>query len=353
MSRSLFLQPIDVWLFRDGKPFDAGSDHHAESIFPPMPSVIQGALRSHYLVMQGVGLSRTNSQQIKSTVGTATDYLDLALRGPFLRRGEEVFFALPMDVVRGQDGLFYPMRLADVPRGCTSACAPRVLMPPEDIKPAKFDPSGWWVSQAEMATYTAGKPFHAVQSDELFHREIRYGIARDNKKRVVVEGALYQAEHIRLCEDVGLHVEILSGLANWNQKAGAMRIGGEGHGARFVEKPLTRPIPEPAIVAERFKLTLITPACFEQGWRPGDWNALFDGGKVTLEAAAIGRYITMGGYDLAGNMHKPSLRYVPAGSVYYFSAQDKVKLKHGWLCDALDNVPLGRVGYGQVIVSAY
>ncbi|HXG18262.1 MAG TPA: type III-B CRISPR module-associated Cmr3 family protein, partial [Methylomirabilota bacterium] len=42
----LFLEAIDVWLFRDGRPFDARSDHRAESLFPPYPSVMQGAIRS-------------------------------------------------------------------------------------------------------------------------------------------------------------------------------------------------------------------------------------------------------------------------------------------------------------------
>lgn len=46
----LFMQAEDVLLFRDGRPFNAGSDHEARSLFPPPPSVIQGVLRSHYLV---------------------------------------------------------------------------------------------------------------------------------------------------------------------------------------------------------------------------------------------------------------------------------------------------------------
>src|SRR5207248_3106902 len=82
----LFLEAIDVWLFRDGRPFDALSDHRAESLFPPYPSVMQGAIRSHHLVVKGIDLR--NPRQIESEVGTALDYKDLRIRGPFLARHE-------------------------------------------------------------------------------------------------------------------------------------------------------------------------------------------------------------------------------------------------------------------------
>jgi CRISPR-associated protein Cmr3 len=52
----LLLEAVDVWLFRDGRPFDAGSDHRADSLFPPYPSVMQGVIRSHHLVVKNVDL---------------------------------------------------------------------------------------------------------------------------------------------------------------------------------------------------------------------------------------------------------------------------------------------------------
>ena len=56
-AMQLFLEAVDVWLFRDGRPFDAGQDHSAVSRFPPYPTVIQGAIRSHHLVQTGVNLT--------------------------------------------------------------------------------------------------------------------------------------------------------------------------------------------------------------------------------------------------------------------------------------------------------
>jgi CRISPR-associated protein Cmr3 len=39
----IVIRPMDVWLFRDGKPFMAGEDHAAETLFPPSPFTLQGS----------------------------------------------------------------------------------------------------------------------------------------------------------------------------------------------------------------------------------------------------------------------------------------------------------------------
>jgi CRISPR-associated protein Cmr3 len=208
-----------------------------------------------------------------------------------------------------------------------------------------------------MAKYLQGKPFAEVHlktvcTDTLFERETRYGIQQESGKRVVKEGMLFQVEYVRPREGVGLHVELDAGLDGW-KASGIMRIGGEGHGARFEAKPLAAPLPQLKPLGRRFKLILTTPAYFDGGWQPVDWNTHFTGGKVALQAAALGRYSSVGGYDWAINDHKSAQRYVPAGSVYYFSADADVSLKHDWLCDAPEGVPIGQIGYGQVIAAQW
>ncbi|MCS6846435.1 MAG: type III-B CRISPR module-associated Cmr3 family protein, partial [Anaerolineae bacterium] len=71
-TMALFLSPVDVWLFRDGRPFDAGDDHYARSLFPPYPSVIQGAIRSHHLVVKGVDLR--DKRAIEEAVGSGENF---------------------------------------------------------------------------------------------------------------------------------------------------------------------------------------------------------------------------------------------------------------------------------------
>ncbi len=42
----LFIEPTDPLLFRTGRPFDAGENNFAETLFPPTPETIQGAVRA-------------------------------------------------------------------------------------------------------------------------------------------------------------------------------------------------------------------------------------------------------------------------------------------------------------------
>jgi CRISPR-associated protein Cmr3 len=349
-TTSLFLEPVDVWLFRDGKPFSANDDHFADSIFPPLPTVVQGAIRSHYLVTEKVPLAKANRSEIARKVGTATNFLDLRIKGPFLCKGRELYFPLPADVVLDKvNGKFHALKPAARSAGTlTNSSTPMLLQ--SDCEPGKFEAG--YISRATMATYLEGKPFEVDKAD-LFERESRIGIARNDASRVTQPGALYEVRYIRMFDGAGLYVEF-SGLPNWKIDQGVMRIGGEGHAARFRQVALSSALPAPRITSRRFKLVLLTPTYFEGGWQPKDWNSHFTGGKVTLQAAALNRYLSAGGYDWAKDEHKPALRYVPAGSVYYFSADADVKLKNGWLCDVSpEGAPLGQIGFGQVLAGTW
>lgn len=350
MTTPLFLDPIDVWLFRDGKPFDAGADHHADSLFPPPPSVIQGAVRSHHLVMKGIDLARANASRIAREVGTATDFLDLRIRGPFIRRGEQAYFSLPADVfLDSATGSFRALTPRPLKAGEESSNPLPLSLFTDGAHPAKHVPG--FVSQAEWKNYVSGKPFSATPAGDLFEAEGRVGIAQDDRKRVAKDGALYSVNFVRPRENVGLHVEV-DGFADWGSKTGAMRIGGEGHGARFAPSSLRTPLPSAEIGKRRkFKLVLLTPTYFSRGWTPHDWSSQFTG-PVKLQAAALRRFTSLGGFDWANGDHKPALRYVPSGSVYYFSCAEDVELKNRWLCEPLaDGAPIGKIGYGQVAVA--
>src|SRR5258708_22284239 len=42
----LFLEPTEPLLFRTGRPLDAGENSYAETLFPPTPETLQGAIRA-------------------------------------------------------------------------------------------------------------------------------------------------------------------------------------------------------------------------------------------------------------------------------------------------------------------
>jgi len=358
----LFLEPMDVWLFRDGRPFDAGSDHHAMSLFPPLPTVMQGALRSHHLVVQKVNLH--NRLAIESMVGTSTGYPSgFQVRGPFVARRDpdgriQRYFALPADTVPdGDSKAFTVLSPQELPDGViTSAATPKLLW--YDGEPRK-DSGGLWLDEAGLRHYLNDRQLvveSTVHTDMLFNRERRLGIRLDDARRITQEGALYETEFIRPAPGVGLAV-IVDGLDGWPEQ-GYLRIGGEGHGARFEQVPaweaLPVQMPQPdADGLTRFKVYFATPAYFGAGWLPvnGNWSTWFEG-DVKLVAAALTRPVVAGGYDLANDKHKPARRYIPAGSVYFFVGHGTIHYTGRGITETTDdNNDLARIGFGQVAIA--
>jgi CRISPR-associated protein Cmr3 len=353
----LFLEAVDVWLFRDGKPFDARSDHRARCLFPPYPSVIQGAIRSHHLVVNKVNLSKPKAQlqaEIKQLVGDDKDYKGLELRGPFIarREGQKVtrYFAAPADVTPGDDG-YRPLRprlRRTVPKVLTGALdeLPILLWAPEDSKPIKHE-HGQWLDETSLLRCLNGEVVRGVNSGELFVRENRFGIGRNDERRTTEEGALYEVEFIRPCKNVGLWVQV-EGYDGWPD-SGLMRLGGEGRGAQF--ETLTSslawpPIPEP--LPQRFKVYFASPTYFAGGWSPNEgWSKFFDG-EVKLQAIALNRYESIGGFDWASGQQKAARRYVPTGSVYYFQHDGFAKLREGTISEYGSEM-----GFGQIIVTEW
>jgi CRISPR-associated protein Cmr3 len=354
----LFLSPVDVWLFRDGRPFSAGSDHRAESLFPPPPSVVQGALRSHHLVIKGVPLH--DRERVAEVVGTTTSFpAGFRIRGPFVAREEKEeadsttsmhrYFPLPEDAcnVSGREDVF--RAVAPVTKnGILTRCpTPRLLL--ESGEPRKRE-GEWWLREDQMANYLKGQDVTAQRADTLYVRELRPGISLDAGRRTTSEGMLFEAEYIRPRDGVGLEVRV-DGLDGWPD-SGVLRLGGESRAARFLQLPPAPPAPAPAPLPERFKLCFATPTYFERGWQPADWTTFFEG-EADCVAAAVGRYRSIGGFDMAGSVgtegvHKPARRYVPSGSVYFFESKGHSRLRTDFVCD--DSAP---IGWGQVIVGTW
>ena len=356
MSMTLFLQALDVWLFRDGRPFDAGSAHRAESIFPPYPSVMQGAIRTHRLLASGVDLK--DEKAIADLVGGPDEYGSLRLRGPFLakREGTQItrYFPQPADAIL-QDDKILPARLEEPSKFLkTNSRLPHVLGLKQDLGKPSSRPV--WVSENALLAYLNGETVESIPEERLFSRDERIGIGMD-ERRVTVDGMLYEAEFIRPAEDVGLLVE-MDGYdeSEWN-RGGILHLGGEGRMATF-EAIQFQPPPITHKPSGRFKLYFSTPSYLANGWLPSedldDWSRFFVG-PVKLIGAALQRYEIMGGFNWAAKdsdarAHRPSRRFVPAGSVYYF--EGKPELQPGLIQQAITDFG-AEIGFGQTIIKEW
>ncbi len=355
----LFMQAEDVLLFRDGRPFSAGSDHEARSIFPPPPSVMQGILRSHYLAHQNVPLDHTPQAEamIAQRVGDSTNLQGLRLCGPFIARleGNRVvrYFATPADAYPVDENArqIIPMKVEKNPGGCNwgPETLPYLLKKPNEVI-TKSVPGEFLSEDALKAYFQHNRPVEPVRASDLFVTERRMGIQTDTQRMTTVEGMLYEVEFIRMRENTGLVVEVEGGYPDFPPQ-GVMRAGGEGRALRYVTlkdgefTPLSRGYT--GELPNFFKVYFATPAYFSQGWKPESWDPFFTG-RVKLEAVALSRFQTLGGYDLLKKAQKPARRFVPAGSVYYFSHTGGVQLSQQAITE--DGASMG---FGQVMIAAW
>lgn len=375
----LFIEPSDVWLFRDGRPFTAGEGHAAETLYPPPPFTVQGALRSWLLGRELVDWrtfldqSDTAAQNMATKIGhppregVAGSLGAFAMRGPFRARltggRAEILYPAPLDVHHVRDRGWRALRpvKTNAQMNWDEGFCP-LLPDPRDTTEKPDEESSGTLTYGSLMDYLEGRLFGLLGRPEV-EREQRLGIAMDYGPGRAADGMLYLAEFARLrpstdYERYGLLVEATDALT-WPNEA-VISMGGEMRAALVrtltaAEAPVTLPALSPGL---RFKIVLLTPAWFASGRQPenGDWAIFFKAPadvKVNCIAAAVGRPQFLGGWDAARGKHKPLRGFVPPGSVFYFETNEPVELP-----DAFTQTPDGELnfpaqGFGAFVAGSW
>lgn len=368
-----FIEPLDLLFLRGNKLFgDPGS--FGESLIPPNPSVIAGALRSHMLTAPGFDLNAfAAGTQPHPELGTPEN------PGPFTvtdfrlaRRNNqaiETLYAPPADLIitagdtddQATITRLQPAPLAHGIASSTDLPYLPLLAQPERTKPA----GGYWLTADAWQAWLNGNtpaPSQLVKSSDLWATEPRVGVGLDPGTRSVDTGKLFSSEGIALKNDVGFLVSVASeGLP----ASGILRLGGDGRGAAMY--PASPSLPEPnydAIAAAgRCRIILTSPGIFADGWKlPGvNSESRLNHADINarLMAAAVPRHDIVSGWDLASNQPKPAQRVAPAGSVYWLNELEATPeaLRH-WMSEGLwqqDQPDLQRKaeGFNRFTVAAY
>ena len=367
------IEPFDVLMFRDSKPFAAGESFRARSVFPPTSYPFIGAFRSQILtdILPKIGTNfaafaqslssdpSPNLSELISIVGTSDNYGQLSFRGPFpaLLTGDafkHLYFPAPYDL--GTKSHLSPVK-APLLTYETSRCvdgqqAPRVW----SRRPLGKTLQEAFLTDIGLIHYLEGKlPTEEETAYELTHHEERAGIALDSATGVAKQGLFYLTEMLRLRgveadSRIGFAFEI-QGLSAFRESADSrlqqfnlpesapIKLGGEGRAASYqvvdVNPLLTLERSSEKIARKidetgQFKLYLASPAIFSGGWMPDclkrgkseeDWKLELGDNQfiqVNLTAAVMGKPLSIGGWDLAKRAPKPMCKAVPAGSTYCF-----------------------------------
>jgi len=330
------IEPFDTLFFRDGRPFTMGAETWANPIFPPYPSTLYGAIRT-WLIFERGTLKDFERGKFKDELGTPSEKGSLRIRGPFIALGDILYFPIPNDLLAKKDkkdNKLFKIDLLEKPKILISDYPLRQAL----INKSDFeldDPDGFiylfslkdYLTDSDLTNRK--EIFNFTEKEDIFIQEKKTGIKRSRRTLSSKKGYLYRIPMIRLKREASLFVEI-EGLDNYPE-GGLIQLGGESKIAKigkYTGDPLEALKGRTFKFEDRiFKLYLATPAIFKNGWLP-EWidrenfEGKYNGINLKLIACSVGKYILIGGWDLARKRPKPMYKAVPAGSVYYFEILD-------------------------------
>lgn len=340
-------EPLDTWFFREARPHGSVGNSELGSQFPPPVRTLLGALRTAmgdtWFARHGGawgGLDSNTALQVH--IGLGDDLGPLRANGPFLRLNGQRLYPAPAHLMaKTHDGQrhYFLLGLGDVVH-CDLGRVHLPAMPrqvqglPELVG---SQPASGWVTHSGMERLLKGQPplgHEVIGTDQLWSEEPRLGIGRDNARRGVQEGLLYQTRHLRLRPGVTVELH-LAGISDASllPAQATLRLGGEGRQAalRVEQAPLSLPAGPAIAPGARFVVHHLTPrtcaADLPAGIPPGFvrrqhegadcWEGELAGRPLRILAAACARPLREGGWDLAQHQARPVQSLLAPGSVLY------------------------------------
>lgn len=320
--------PRDPLMVRDGRPFGLDTDGARSLDFPP-PSVLAGMVRTR------IGFA-DRLDQFQLSVEQA---LAIEVSGPLLARVgaegkvEGALFPAPRDCV-----LFealggwrrHRLRPEEAPGANALTSLPGHLLPvaPDRALPANKPASGpafWTAAALRRWLEEPGESAELLETQQtrpaLTH-ERRVHVAIDPDTLTAEDGKLFQTDGLRFERWTnGGPIErmcLLLRCKNDKLRPGLATLGGERRLTLLEESGFDPTWPAPTLSTRRARVVLLTPALFDEGGVPG----AIAGARVV--AAAVGRPLTISGWDMAIGGPKRTRRLAPAGSVYWVELPDGV-----------------------------
>lgn len=360
----IFIQPCELLLFRTGHPFNAGENHYADTLFPPTPETLQGAVRATIASYWNPDKSLAEvfqEPELVALIGDHDHYGRFSITGiaPCRRSKNaaptssvERLFPIPTHFLTEEGGEKQPVRLHPRPHNAEIASNlpdTMQLLYPDHAVQGKLELLRGWLTEQSLLKVLCGQ--EAIERSEvidpttLYTHELRQGIGIHNQSKTTAEGQFYQTRMIRMNHrsddpfiygfvvDIRLQQMTPQDTTLPNQfiddeltqhllrlpDQGWMILGGERRAAHF--EVILSSSGSSASVEQRSTgnlLYLATPAAFAHGWQPQTWPT-----QAPI-AVAMERYQPIGGWQLnpAHNAGKSKTlrRCVPAGSVYFFKS---------------------------------
>ena len=371
----LLLNPLDVLLFRDGRPF--GESNRVVSQMP-FPQTIAGAIRSALLRNTGFDFAKLasikprerNSNQQDPIVdnllacGANPEVVRANFRGPWLARKSntlqegslphDILFPFPANLKQSSDDpdvylTSKPVLDDSVPgwHSPSGLCPLKFSQQPDAKADVKLLTLGGlskylksFESNSEMLRFSSEE---VVDPKNLVHRDFRVGNRIDPQRFSTVDGELYGVGFLSLNTDARIYVEIET-TADVVEKINdqAISVGGEGRYSH-IEVCESCEFPAYDSTRERSLWYVATPTFLDPTTSGSqDHRPVPKSSHGSVVAAASGFGIGISGWDVLRGGPKKTQFAVPAGAVYFlggpgvptdFIRDDGLKgalLQEGW-----------------------
>lgn len=313
--------PLDPLFFRNGRPFSAGEESWADSIFPPNPSVLYGALRTALATASGKAIPF-------SEVKTKLSEQVVRINRLYYLWENTPYYAMPLDYMgNGEKNSHnqYTLHLAQ-------AVPLQSVIPPDKAEHLKyrlkppFNRAGALddaiVTESTLLDYLQNETpvITARRLKDLVLEEPKVGIGRSNQTRSVDEGLLYRVGMQRIQLHLGMTVSPVPGYNLGDIDNAQVRLGGEGKIALLnaVDNvDFHSNMQQIRLNTGWFKLYFATPALIDNNTFLHNLDI-----NATLVGASIGKLQSIGGYDMAANTPKTMYKAIPAGSVLYYQTSE-------------------------------
>lgn len=325
------MEPIDTLFFKGSESMEAGENHEVDTMFPPMPTTIIGAIRTAIMRQNDIApaayLENPDQCLLKHPILGRPDKPAFSLTGPLFRTGNGClllpapanWFADPPEQHQKHEweidwAVQTAKPLTGSPLGLVGSVAdPFWVKGPKCSNMKSL--SGWWVTPATFEAVSHNKNILFIKditklksdqaailpSSALFCREERVGIAL-TPERTSKDGYLYSTAHVRLRGDVSLLVGINSAHELFLSDEGILQLGGEQRICRYR-------LIENAMLPEK------TDGRFLVALSPIEFFSLSE--ELRVVPRASGKLIRVGGWDMAKGFHKPMSAWLPAGTVFF------------------------------------
>lgn len=346
------LEPLSPVIVRSGRPF--GSHYGADPARIPPPSTIAGCLRTAWARAKHSGMPFSD---------VSNELAGLPVKGPLLCTDGSILVPKPADALYLAPVGQKPECVRASPQPFGSDCGadqPEKLLPvrltKEIVGKPRRGPVFWSLDHLlefrkdEDLSYKdlQDKGWSPTSTDRRTHVEI------DSTTGAAAEGKLFQTEGLvldasmpswRTASGTGVQqshpgLRLVAWCGQPMQET-LVHLGGERRMARLDPAANAWPRPPPGwsqkiLDSKGLTLTLLTPAIFNKGYRPG-WLKATGGGLegsppgvpkglvLRLFAAAVPRWEPHSGWDLAKQCPRATRKLVVAGATYWFSIIKKPK----------------------------